>query len=87
MGTHGTHQTSMQSSLSIKSVPLWYEGLYPGIEETCVKCMQPGGVCCKLLISHFLLKGSKDTEMTRTHTVNVWLVMVLQAEHYGPPSL
>jgi len=30
---------------------------------------------------------SKETELTRTHTVNVWLVMVVQEEGYGPPSL
>jgi len=45
------------------------------------------GVCCKMLVINFLPKGSKDTEMMRTYTVNVWLVMVVQAEGYGPSSL
>jgi hypothetical protein len=91
----GTHQTLMQSSLSIKPMSHYsMKACILALEETVVKCMQPGGeslrhisVCCKLLVSHFLLKDSKDIEITRSHTVNVWLVMVVQAEGYGPPSL
>ena len=51
-------------------VPPWHQHLYPGIDDTDVKSLKPGGnsllyvsVCCKSPASQVLLKVSKKMEL------------------------
>ena len=49
----------------------WHQDLYSGMEEIYVKCLLPGGdsalcvrVCCTLIASQVILKGSREFEVT-----------------------
>jgi len=52
-------------------IPLWYQGIYPDLEEICVKCLWPGGdsllhvgVCWKLCASWVLVNGLGQMAVT-----------------------
>lgn len=64
------------------SVPPWHQGLYPSVEETDVKHLQPGAnslyqvsLSCKSLTSHVLLMGSKGMEVTGCGTGTVGMAV------------
>lgn len=51
-------------------VPPWHQDLYPSVEQTDVKQLQPGAdsllqvsLSCKSLTSHVLLKESREMEV------------------------
>jgi hypothetical protein len=92
---HIRHWCSHHCQLNLCPTVAWR--LVSWYRRNSVKCMQPGGesllhvgICCKLLVSHFLLKGSIDTEWLGLILLMCgWLwwyrqkVMVVQAEGYG----
>jgi hypothetical protein len=64
-------------------------GLYSGIVQIIVKCLQPGGdcllhigVCCKLLASQVLVNGFRELAVSAPHTANQ---SVLWLGEYGSP--